>query len=103
MARLAGLGNTREASSKSLLGQQQMQVCQRLYRCSRGAQFHVRAGNGIQNPGGDDDHDAWRDLDMNHLTSGPTLAVLAPDATSKQRVPAVEDLNFLPDMGRMTQ
>jgi len=30
------------------------------------------------------------------------LAVLTPHATSVQRVQAVEDFDFLPDMGRMT-
>jgi hypothetical protein len=103
MALLAGVGNTRGASSKSVLGQQQMQVCQRVHRCSRGAQVHACACSGVEHPGGDHDHDAWCDLDMNDLAVGALLAVLAPHATSIQRVPAVEDLNFLPDMGRMTQ
>ena len=96
------MGNTREASSKSLLGQQQVQVCQRAHRCSRRAQFHACAYDGVQHPGGHHDHDARCDLDMNDLAVGALLAVLAPQASPIQRVPAVEDLNFLPDMGRMT-
>ncbi len=80
-----------------------MQVCQRVHRCSRGAQFHACACNGVQHPGGDDDHDAWCNLDMNDRAVGALLAVLAPYATSVQRVPTIEDLNFLPDMGRMTR
>ena len=80
-----------------------MQLGQRIQRCSRGAQFHASAGCGVQHPGSDHDHDAWFDLDVNYLAVGTLLAVLAPHATSIQRVPAVEDLNFLPDMGRMTQ
>ena len=40
---------------------------------------------------------------MNDLAVGAQLAVLAPQASPIQRVPAVEDLNFLPDMGRMTR
>ena len=103
MARLAGVGNTREASSKSLLGQQQVQVCQRAYRCSRRTQFHACACDCVQHPDGEHDHDAGCDLNMNDFAVGALLAVLAPQASPIQRVPAVEDLNFLPDMGRMTR
>ena len=80
-----------------------MQLGQRIHRCSRSTQLHTSAGRGVEHPGSDHDHDAWFDLDVNYLAVGTLLAVLAPDATSIQRVPAVEDLNFLPDMGRMTQ
>ena len=80
-----------------------MQVCQRAYRCSRRTQFHACACDGVQHPGGDHDHGARCDLDMNDLAVGALFAVFAPDATSIQRVPAIEDFNFLPDMGRMTR
>jgi hypothetical protein len=80
-----------------------VQLGQSIHGCSRVAQFHASTGCGVQHPGSDHDHDAWFDLDVNYLAVGTLLAVLAPDATSIQRVPAVEDLNFLPDMGRMTQ
>ena len=80
-----------------------MQVGQRIHRCSRGAQFHACACNGVQHPGGDHDHGARCDLDMNDLAVGALLAVLATDTTPIQWMPAIEDLNFLPDMGRMTQ
>ncbi len=80
-----------------------MQVCQRVHRCSRGTQFHACACNGVQHPGGDHDHDAGCDFDMDDLAVGPLLAVLAPYATSVQWMPAIEDINFLPDMGRMTR
>ncbi len=80
-----------------------MQVCQRVHRCSRGAQFHACARSGVQHPGGDHDHDAWCDFDVNDFAVGALLAVLAPQASPIQRVPAIEDFNFLPDMGRMTQ
>lgn len=39
---------------------------------------------------------------MNDLTCGALLTVLAAKAAAVERVPAVENLNFLPDMGRMT-
>ncbi|MGJ7555058.1 hypothetical protein ACSFBI_13735, partial [Variovorax sp. RB3P1] len=34
---------------------------------------------------------------------GALLAVLPPDATPVEGMPAIEDFNFLPDMGRMTR
>jgi len=40
---------------------------------------------------------------VNYLAVGSLLAVLATYATPVQRVPAVEDLNFLRDMRRMTR
>jgi hypothetical protein len=80
-----------------------VQLGQRIHGCSRRTQFHASAGRGVQHPGSDHDHDAWFDFDVNNLAVGTLLAVLAPHATSIQRVPTVEDLNFLPDMGRMTQ
>ena len=103
MTLLAGVEDTRAASSKSSLPQQQVQLGQRIHRCSRRAQLHASAGRGVQHPGSDYDHDAWFDFDVNDLAVGALLAVLAPHAPSIQRVPAVEDLNLLPDMGRMTQ
>lgn len=103
MARLAGVGNTREASPKSLLRQYQVQVCERFHGRSRCTKLHVSARHSVEHPASDHDHDAWCDLDVNDLAVGTLLAVLAPDATSIQRVPAIEDFNFSPDMGRMTR
>ena len=103
MALLVGVGNTRAASPKSSLQQQQVQLGQRIYRCSGISQLHARASRGVQHPGGNHNHDAWLDLDVHDLAVGTLLAVFAPDATPKQRVPAIEDFNILPDMGRMTR
>ncbi|CAN5191055.1 hypothetical protein BH10PSE16_BH10PSE16_39090 [soil metagenome] len=103
MALLAGVKNTRTASPKSSLRQQQVQLGQRVHRGLRGAQFHVSASHGIEHPGGNHYHDAWSNLKVDYLAVGTLLAVFAPDATSIQRMPAIEDFNFLPDMGRMTR
>ena len=103
MARLAGVGNTRQASPKSLLRHHHMQVRECLHADLRSAQFHMGASHSVEHPTSDHDHDAWCDLDMNDFAVGALLAVLATDTTSIQWMPAVEDLNFLPDMGRMTQ
>jgi hypothetical protein len=80
-----------------------VQLGQRIQRCPRRAQFHARATHGVEHPSSDRDYYAWFNRDVNDLAVGALLAVLAPDAPSIQRVPPVEDFNFLPDMGRMTQ
>ena len=103
MALLAGVKNTRAASPKSSLRQQQVQLGQRVHRCLRSAQLHVSASRGIEHPGGNHDHDAWSRLKVDYLAVGTLLAVLTPEATSIQRMPAIENFNFLPDMGRMTR
>ena len=46
--------------------------------------------------------DAWFDLDMHHVAGGPVLDVLPQQTAPVERMPAIENLNFLPDMGRMT-
>lgn len=40
---------------------------------------------------------------MHDLAASSLLSVLAPDAPPIQGMPSVDDLNFLPDMGRMTR
>ena len=80
-----------------------MQVCERVHGRSRSAQLHVSARHGVEHPASDHDHDAWSNLDVDYFTVGALLAVFAPDAPPIQRVPAIEDFNFSPDMGRMTR
>lgn len=103
MALLAGVENIRAASPKSSLRQQQVQLGQRIHRGLRGAQFHVSASCGIEHPGGNHDHDARLRLKVDYLAVGTLLAVWTPDPASIQRMPAIKDFNFLPDMGTMTR
>jgi hypothetical protein len=103
MALLARVGNTRAASPKSSLRQQQVQFCQRVQRGLWSAQLHVSASYGIEHPGSNHDHDAWSRLKVDYLAGGTLLAVFAPDPASIQWMPAIEDFNFLPDMGTMTR
>jgi hypothetical protein len=103
MALLAGVENTRAASPKSSQRQQQVQLGQRVHRGLRSAQLHVSASRGIEHPGGNHDHDARLRLKVDYLAGGTLLTVFAPDAPSIQRMPAIENFNFLPDMGRMTR
>jgi hypothetical protein len=103
MALLAGVANTRAASSMSLLQEQQVQFVERLQTDPWCTELHARTDRGAEHPGGNHDDDPRLDFYVDDLAVGALLAVLAPDATAVQGMPAVEDFNFLPDMGRMTQ
>jgi hypothetical protein len=81
-----------------------MKVEQRRYRYAwRADRRHAGAGHGVQHPCGDGrDHAGYR-LDVNKPTRKALLTVLPPNTAPMERVPAVMNLNFLPDMGRMTR
>lgn len=66
-------------------------------------ELQARADGGIQHPLGENNKHTRGYLDMNEAAPGTLLAVLWPESASVQRVPAVVDLDFLPDMGRMTR
>jgi len=68
---------------------------------ARRTECHPCAGRRIQHPGRHRNYLSWRDLDVNQITTSPLLAVIPANATPKQRMPLVMDLDFLPDMGRM--
>lgn len=93
---------TQEASSKSAHYQQTMQVDQSGDGQLRCTQLHARASSTVQHPSRQDDHHAGRHFDVDDVTAGSSLAVLPPKPAPVQRMPAVEDLDFLPYMGRMT-
>jgi len=92
----------REASSETVLGKQLMQFSQGRDRHPRRPQLHPGTSGGIEHPCRYDQHVAGRHLDMDNLTASAPLDILTSNPASKQRVPAVTDLNFLPDMRRMT-
>jgi hypothetical protein len=79
-----------------------MQLNQRQYRDARRAECHSSAGGGIEHPRRHHDHHAGRHLDVNDLAAGALLDILAPNAAPIERVPAIMDLDLVPDMGRMT-
>ena len=90
------------ASSESALDQQAMQLNQRRYRDARRAEPHSGAGDGIEHPGRHHDDHAGRYLDVNDLAADAPLNILASNVTPIECVPAIMDLDLLPDMGRMT-
>jgi hypothetical protein len=97
-----GHRTTRGASSETASDQQPMQFSQRRYRDAWCTQFHSGAGGGIEHPCRHHDNDTGRDLDVNDFTAGAPLEVLTSNTASVQSVPAVVNLDLLPDMGRMT-
>jgi hypothetical protein len=72
--------------------------------CNSGqADLHAHAGSRVKHPGRDDDYDAGRHFNMDHITLSPALAVVTPQLPPVQRMPPVMHDDFLLDMGRMTQ
>jgi len=80
-----------------------VQLGERLYGRTRGTKFHGRTRRGVKHPRRYNNYDTGRSFDVNHLAAGSLLAVLSSYTAPVQRVPAVEDLNFMRDMRRMTQ
>ena len=99
---LSGVVGTQEASSKSECCQQAVQVQQRGRGQPRVTQFHACAGGTVQHPSRQDDNYTGTNLDMDDIAAGSSLAVLLAKSAPVQWMPAVEDFDFLPDMGRMT-
>jgi hypothetical protein len=64
-------------------------------------ELHPRAGHGVQHPRGHDDDHAGPRLDMDEASGLAILAAMPTQATAVERMPAVVDHGFLPDMGRM--
>jgi hypothetical protein len=91
------------ASPGTALSQQVMEIDQRGHRHARRADGHSGAGDRIQHPGRHNDDDAGRHLDVNTLAASAAFAVVPPNSTPMQRMPAVMDLDLCLDMGRMTQ
>lgn len=84
-----------------MLDEQPVQFAQRLDRHPWWAKQHGGALQRIKHPPGHGENYAGCDLNVYQLACCPALAVLAPESPAVQGMPAVEDLNFLPEMGRM--
>lgn len=87
----------------AVLDQQAVQIRERLQRCAWRTQGEGSARSCVQHPAGNRDDNTVADLYVDELTGCAALAVHAAQASAVQRVPTVEDLNFLPDMGRMNR
>jgi|SRR5690242_6222303 hypothetical protein len=91
-----------EAPSETVLDKQLMQFSQGRDRYPRHPQLHSGTCRGIEHPCRYDQDVAGSHLDVNDVPAGAPLDILSSNPAPIQRVPAVMNLNFLPDMGRMT-
>lgn len=79
-----------------------MQIAERVSRHPASPDLHARARDWIEHPGCNHGDDTWLRLDL-HETAGDTLLAAAEaNPLPTERVPAIMDDDFLPDMGRMT-
>jgi len=98
-----GVMNTRQASPIDVFDQQTVQFGESRHRHAWWAHGEGRADSRVQHPAGDRDDDAVADLYVDELTSGAALAIHAAQSSAVQRMPTVENFDFLPDMGRMNR
>ena len=89
------------ALSKTALGQQLMELSQRRYADARRAECHSGADRRIEHPRCQPDDHAGRHFDVNSHVAAAPLSKLAPNTAPIKCMPAVVDLDLLPDMGRM--
>ena len=80
-----------------------MQVPQSVGRNARYAERHAGADAGIEHPLRQDRDDAGFDLDVKDPHASTPLAVLGTQTPAVERVPAIVNFNFPPDMGRMNR
>ena len=103
IAGLRGEGRVvRGASPDSLPIQELAKLHQRRNRDTRGAECHPAARSGIEHPGRHHDYDARRHFHMNDITAEAPFPMFTTKPLPKKGVPAVMDLDYLLDMGRMT-
>ncbi len=91
------------ASPETVINQQEMQISECRHGHTRFAEFHPRAGDGIQHPFRDHRDHPWSRFKMNKTARGPLLAIVPADPAPMERMPAVMDDDFLSDMGRMAR
>ena len=91
----------RGACSKTALNEPMIQVQEGARRNARRADLHPGACGPIQHPGRHHNDHTGRRLNMNELTSNALFAVKPPNTPPVQRMPAIMDLDFLADMGRI--
>lgn len=87
----------------AMFDEQAMQLGEGCHRRAWRTQSEGSAGRLVQHPSSDSDDDAMAHLHVYELATGAALAIHAAQAAAVQRMPAVEDLNLLPDMGRMNR
>lgn len=61
----------------------------------------IRADDGVKHPAWHDDHHPRQQFDVAYPDAGSHLAIMLADPTTVQSVPAIMNLDFMPDTGRM--
>jgi hypothetical protein len=79
-----------------------VQIPQGIQRDPRRPERHAGADAGIEHPVRKYCYDARFDLHMNNAAGNALLAVMRTYTPAVERMPAIVNFNFLPDMGRMT-
>lgn len=79
-----------------------MQIPQGVHINTRIAKLHARAESGIGHPRGHRRDYPRGHFDMQYITIGAAALLVHSQTTSVVRMPAIVDLDCLPDMGRMT-
>jgi hypothetical protein len=83
------------------LDQELVQLTQRSERYARRAQFQRDTGGWIDHPGRSGNDMARRYYETKDAAMRALLAALAVKTASEIRMPAIVNLDLLPDMGRM--
>jgi hypothetical protein len=91
----------RRASPKSAFQEKYVQISQSGYGNARCTKFHPRADGSIDHPVGQRRDHARSNFNMQHLTITAAAFLVQSQTTPIAWMPAIVDLNLLPDMGRM--
>jgi hypothetical protein len=98
-----GVMNTGQASPMAVFDQQAVKFGESRHRRAWWTLGEGRADSRVQHPASDRDDDTVAGLYMYEFTGGATLAIHTTQPSAVERMPPIEDLNFLPDMGRMNR
>lgn len=89
--------------SRTAIGQQMMELRQCRYADQRLAELHCAAHRRVEHPPRDHRNLPTRSLDVNKLAAYTLVTTHHANRAPLEAVPAVMDLNRLPDMGRMRE
>ena len=78
-----------------------MQITQGVHRDERRTEDHAGADAGVEHPVRTYRYDARLGLNMADTAAGALFAVMRSNSSVVERMPAIVNFNFLPDMGRM--
>lgn len=99
---LATSESSKQSPRKSECNEQTVQVNQRRQRAARDTDLHASTRDRIQHPRSHNNHYAGQRLNMDHISTDSSLAVVTLDTTPMKRMPSIVDNHIMPDMVRMT-